>query len=123
MALGQGASGVGMMGIIPRYLFDTGQRLLQRRKGDQALADRIEAFKPGILRQDGFAAGKIADAAVAEPAAVGLHVHVLGDHELGTRVLNERSVGPGITSNGGRVHQRPTVSLEKREITALGWVN
>jgi hypothetical protein len=56
-----------MAGVVVRQLFDAGQSLFEGCEGDQALAGWVETFETGILSQDRFAAGKIADATLNQP--------------------------------------------------------
>src|SRR5262249_50465396 len=79
--------------------------LFNCRKGQQASAAWQPIADARVLREHRPAAGEIADAAVAEPAAAGLQVHAFRDHEFGRRTADVVAVPPGVARNHSRLHQ------------------
>src|SRR3954453_1319582 len=55
----------------------------------QSFADGVVASEAGVLDEGRLSGCEVADGAVAEPAAVRLHVDALRDRELGPRALDE----------------------------------
>src|SRR6478752_4814313 len=88
--------GLAVPAVIPPDLLDAFNRFIDRREGEQPFTARVAIGPAGVLREDGLAAGEVADAAVAEPSAAGLDVHVLSDAELAMRLLNVSAVSDRI---------------------------
>ena len=77
----------GVTAIVSRQFLDTANRILHRPEHEQSLAGRVQLFESCILCQHWLAAGQVANAPIAKPAALGFDIHVLGDHKLGTGLL------------------------------------
>src|SRR3954447_10101982 len=73
--LGDLARGASVMPGVVAHRFHRGDRLLQSGVGEQALSRRQVAAEAGLLRDHWLAAGQVAGAAIAEPAAAGIDVH------------------------------------------------
>src|SRR5205814_5458877 len=58
------------------------------------------------------AGGQIADRTIAEPAAIGPDIDVLGDRELTARASNEIPVGGHIGGNRPRINELPAGALD-----------
>src|SRR5438105_13318045 len=79
--------------------------------------------QPGVLREDRTSRREITDAPIAEPAAVALNVHSLGDHELGGRRLDVRLIRRGIARDYTRIGAVPSVVVEQLEVVDFVRVN
>src|SRR5262249_17756140 len=75
--------------VITIDLFDASQRFNRIPKGHQPAPDREPIRQAGIFHRYRPSAGKVADAAITEPAAFERHVALFGNAELPPRTLNE----------------------------------
>src|SRR5206468_2581436 len=89
--LGQFPSGGAVTGVVGIGGLEALYRFFHRREREQSLAGGQMLGKAGVLHEHGPARCEIADSAVAEPAAAGLHVAAFGDAEFAAGLLN---VGP-----------------------------
>ena len=80
---------------------------LYRSKRQESLFSAVIFSEAGVLRDHRAAGGKIAGAAVAEPAGREPHIVILGDRELALGMADEVAVGPGIARNVDRVDEVP----------------
>src|SRR6185437_6237804 len=69
----------------------------------------VEAAEPGLHGDHRPAAGEVADAAVAEPAAIGADIDVLGDGELATRSRDELGIALHASRNGPGIGEAPAM--------------
>src|SRR5690348_4491107 len=98
-----------MAGIVPADRPEGLESLVQRQELKQTLARRIELVETGFHGDHGPARGEIANAAVAEPAAVGPHVNVLGDREFAPRARDEVAIAGHISGDRPRIEDTPAV--------------
>ena len=91
-----------MFVVVLQNPLRTGGGAVQRAKRHQSFAHLKMAAETGLLDEHRLAGGQVADAAVAEPAAVRFDVDPLGDREFGPRFLD---VSPE-TAGGGRGDNR-----------------
>src|SRR6266704_3678163 len=77
-----------MVQVVTRNLCHAGGGFFNGRENQEASVMRINVPDACVLGKDGLSAREVHNAAVAEPSALCLDVHVLGDHELGFGVLN-----------------------------------
>jgi hypothetical protein len=85
---------------------DRAGRVLAGAPRVQADAGRQHPAEPGVLGDDGSAAGEVGGAAVAEPAAAQPHVLVLGGRELAQAAGEVGPVGVELAGAGQRRHDR-----------------
>ena len=90
--------------------------VLERQK---PLSRRIERVQARVLRYDRLAAGQIADAAIAEPPALRVDIHALGDGELRQRSFDVAAVAPRIPRDGRWIGEPPAVGVEEAKVVAL----
>src|SRR5271154_392595 len=90
--LGDSPGGAGVAGIV---LVDGAEGLpglLLGHELEQPLAGGIELAEAGLHGDHRPARGEVADAAVAEPAAVGADIDVLGDGAFAARAADEARI-------------------------------
>src|SRR5262245_11623004 len=105
--------------VVAADLLDSRSGLVERRIGEQPVAGRIAIAYVRVLRKHGPGAREITDAAIAEPAARRLNVHVLRDHEFRFRASKVRAVAPGVARDGARVREPPVVAREQGQVPLL----
>src|SRR5258708_3038418 len=101
-----------MTRVIGAYRLKRGQRLFHRVKGKQPFAGRQDVAEAGVLRYDRTSGGKIAGAALAEPAAAEADILVLGHGKLAARGAYVIAIGPGIGAELVRVGDAPAMALQ-----------
>src|SRR5260370_17889394 len=116
---GDSVGGCGVRGVGGGIVTKAGARLFDRSVSKQAFSHGKEAAETGVLSQDRFAAGEIADASIAEPAALRLYVHVFGDHEFSCRVADESLIPPGVAGNSPGINQQPAIAFHKSAVAAV----
>src|SRR5205814_10720352 len=97
--------GLAMPYVVAPDLLVAFYRFIDGREGYQSLAARVGIGPACVLREHRLPAGEVAHAAVAEPPAAGLDVHVLGDGEFGVRLLDVLTVSDRIGGDFARIEQ------------------
>src|SRR5258708_1953703 len=120
---GDSVRGCGVRGVVAGDFPNAGDRLFHRSVSKQAFSHGKEAAETGVLSQDRLAAGEIADASIADPAALRLYVHVFGDHEFSCRVADESLIPPGVAGNSLGINQQPAIAFQKTAVAAVGRMN
>ena len=109
-----------MTGIISSDCIDTSKRLFVGGVFEEAAADRIEFAKSRAHRHYWSTCGKVASAAIAEPAAVRSHINVLCDRELTARVGYKIPVTRHISRNRTGINQAPAAPLYRGTHVLIG---
>src|SRR5579864_2377322 len=98
--------------VVAGNRIDRRDRLVMRRKIEQAVAQRVVTRASGTHRHYGAAAGEVTDGAVAEPPAIGACIDVLGHGELAARTGDKIPVARNIGGNRARIGEFPTMPLD-----------
>ena len=121
--LGERASGAAVTLVVTDDLLRARDGLLECLEGDEPLAGWHDIVEAGVLDEHRTPARQVAGASVAEPAAPGVDVQVLGDHQLRRRALNVVAVAPRIAGRRARVGESPAVLREGAAIRFVGLVD
>src|SRR5439155_18857815 len=105
--------------VVGTQLVDGGERLVDRREGEQPFAGRKELAEARLVSEHRPARGEVAGASIAEPTRARRDVAGLGDPELRLRTADEAPVPLGRARNRTRVAQTPAMALERFEIAML----
>src|SRR5579864_7210731 len=110
----QAARRPGVAAVVGPDLVDRGDRT--RRVGifEQAFADRVEATEFRGHGHDRAPRCEIADAAVAEPAAFGSNINILGNSKFTTRGSDKTRIGFERRRNGARIDKIPALARHER---------
>ena len=84
---------------------------------------RQQVGQTSVLRHHWQAAREVADAAIADPAAAGVDVHTLGDHDLGGRLSDVLLVSPWVARHVAWRDQRPAVGAKQVDIRRIAGMN
>ena len=105
---------------------DAGERLVDRREGQESDPGRQMRSPAGVLHQRRAAGRQVAFGTIAEPPGPRRHVRVLRDAEFRLRVVDELAVFVRRTRDMHRIHRVPPVLAQHllrpvdRELEALG---
>src|SRR5438552_1111230 len=102
--------------VVALDMLRAGDRLLQRREGDESHPARQLSGEPGVLDQGRFAGAQITHGAIAEPATVGLDIDPLGHGALRPRSLY---VAPKEVRCAGYqlgIDHAPLVLIQERQV-------
>src|SRR5581483_438076 len=84
-----------------------GEYLVRGLEGKEPFARRQVPAEARVLHDGGAPRGQITFGAVAEPAATGADVSVLGDAEFGLRALKVITITPQVARDAHRVNCLP----------------
>src|SRR5438876_11883560 len=117
---GNTSRGSTVLRVVALDMLRAGDRLLQRREGDESHPARQLSGEPGVLDQGRFAGGQITHGAIAEPATVGLDVYLLGHGALGSGRLHITPKQVGSADYQFGIDHPPMVLLQRSEERRVG---